>query len=267
MRQNALPILEADGVDLVLAGHSHSYERSLPDRRPLRLVRHLHREHQDRRRRRARRRRRRLRQAEPAPAPHDGAVYVVAGSSGQIGGGTLNHPAMFVSVNRLGSLVLDFDGERLDVTTLDSTGGVPNVADTFTILKGVGTGATPTSTVPAPTVTPTPTRHRNPRRADANGDPDDLVAQQRRRPRRRRQRERDSPYGDANADQYPDADSDPDANTAPQHLPRRAPRPSAAGSLALTATPSLVKGKHRIDLVWTPVGPATSTSIATECGS
>ena len=23
----------------------------------------------------------------------------------------------------------------------------------------------------------------------------------------------------------------------------------------LTATPSLVKGKHRIDLVWTPVGP------------
>ena len=28
MRQNALPILEAGGVDLVLTGHSHSYERS-----------------------------------------------------------------------------------------------------------------------------------------------------------------------------------------------------------------------------------------------
>ena len=28
MRQNALPILEAYGVDLVLTGHSHSYERS-----------------------------------------------------------------------------------------------------------------------------------------------------------------------------------------------------------------------------------------------
>ena len=28
MRQNALPILEAAGVDLVLTGHSHSYERS-----------------------------------------------------------------------------------------------------------------------------------------------------------------------------------------------------------------------------------------------
>ncbi len=28
MRQNFLPLLEAWGVDLVLSGHSHSYERS-----------------------------------------------------------------------------------------------------------------------------------------------------------------------------------------------------------------------------------------------
>jgi hypothetical protein len=28
MRQNVLPLLEAGGVDLVLAGHSHSYERT-----------------------------------------------------------------------------------------------------------------------------------------------------------------------------------------------------------------------------------------------
>ena len=28
MRENALPILESYGVDLVLSGHSHSYERS-----------------------------------------------------------------------------------------------------------------------------------------------------------------------------------------------------------------------------------------------
>ena len=28
MRENALPILESSGVDLVLSGHSHSYERS-----------------------------------------------------------------------------------------------------------------------------------------------------------------------------------------------------------------------------------------------
>ena len=29
MRQNVCPILEAHGVDLVLCGHSHAYERSL----------------------------------------------------------------------------------------------------------------------------------------------------------------------------------------------------------------------------------------------
>jgi len=28
MRQNVVPILEAHGVDLVLTGHSHDYERS-----------------------------------------------------------------------------------------------------------------------------------------------------------------------------------------------------------------------------------------------
>ncbi len=28
MRQNALPILESYGVDVVLCGHSHTYERS-----------------------------------------------------------------------------------------------------------------------------------------------------------------------------------------------------------------------------------------------
>ena len=30
MRENVLPILEAGGVDLVLGGHSHIYERSYP---------------------------------------------------------------------------------------------------------------------------------------------------------------------------------------------------------------------------------------------
>ncbi len=29
MRENALPVLESHGVDLVLTGHSHAYERSM----------------------------------------------------------------------------------------------------------------------------------------------------------------------------------------------------------------------------------------------
>jgi hypothetical protein len=66
-------------------------------------------------------------------APHEGAVYVVAGSSGQISGGPLNHAAMVASLNRLGSLVLDVDGDRLDASFLDSTGAI---GDRFTLIKG-----------------------------------------------------------------------------------------------------------------------------------
>jgi hypothetical protein len=135
MRENALPILEAGGVDLVLAGHSHSYERSFlidghyglstsftnamkknggsgrPDGAGA--------------------------YAKPTDgaAPNEGAVYAVAGSSGKISGGALNHPAMFVSLNALGSMVLDFAGNRLDAKFITNTGAI---ADYFTLVKGGG---------------------------------------------------------------------------------------------------------------------------------
>jgi hypothetical protein len=57
---------------------------------------------------------------------------VVAGSSGKISGGSLDHPAMFISMNSLGSMVLDISGNRLDARFLDSTG---SVKDEFTIIK------------------------------------------------------------------------------------------------------------------------------------
>ena len=41
---------------------------------------------------------------------------MVAGSSGQISGGALNHPAMYLSLNVRGSMVLDVNGSRLDAT-------------------------------------------------------------------------------------------------------------------------------------------------------
>ncbi len=131
MRQNALPILENYGVDLVLAGHSHSYERSYlidghygssstfssvylkngGDGRPGGNGAY---------------------QKPAALSSHEGAVYAVAGSSGKISGGALNHPAMFVSLNQLGSMVLDFDGDQLDVEFLNGSG---SVADSFSIQK------------------------------------------------------------------------------------------------------------------------------------
>jgi hypothetical protein len=67
-----------------------------------------------------------------APASTDGAVYVVAGSSGQASGGSLNHPAMYISLNELGSLVLDVDGAALTATFVDDAG---QSLDAFTIDK------------------------------------------------------------------------------------------------------------------------------------
>ncbi|MEY3609297.1 MAG: hypothetical protein RLZZ447_2085, partial [Verrucomicrobiota bacterium] len=47
--------------------------------------------------------------------------------------GFLDHPAMFLSLYRLGSLVLDVDGNRLDAAFLTEKG---ERLDHFTILKG-----------------------------------------------------------------------------------------------------------------------------------
>ncbi len=133
MRQNALPILEQAGVDLVLTGHSHSYERSMlldghyglsTTLTPAMIL-----------------------DAgdgsilgdgaytKPTGAgqPHAGAVYAVAGSSGNVTAGTLDHPVMVVSLAVLGSVVLDVNGPLLDARFLDSTGVV---RDTFTLYKG-----------------------------------------------------------------------------------------------------------------------------------
>ncbi|HZM70441.1 MAG TPA: metallophosphoesterase [Candidatus Cryosericum sp.] len=133
MRENALPILEAAGVDLVLTGHSHSYERSfLLDGhygRSTTLVPSMKKDPGDGRPEGT------GAYAKPTAGPgrHEGAVYVVAGSSGQTSGGPLNHPAMFLSLNSLGSLVLDVVGLRMEATFLDDAG---RVRDSFTLLKG-----------------------------------------------------------------------------------------------------------------------------------
>ena len=127
MRENFLPLLESYGVDLVLCGHSHSYERSFLmhghygsspelDVKPWLF-------------------------ADRSGGPYikdpavltNGTVYVVAGSSGQISGGDLDHRAMYVSLNELGSLVIDIEGNRLDASFVEASGFV---TDQFTILKG-----------------------------------------------------------------------------------------------------------------------------------
>jgi murein DD-endopeptidase MepM/ murein hydrolase activator NlpD/PKD repeat protein len=133
MRQNALPILEDWGVDVVMSGHSHSYERSyLLDGHygnslsldPVANVLNPGDGRQSGDGVYAK--------PDAIAAARAGAVYAVAGSSGKVSGGSLNHPAMFLSVSSLGSLVLDVSGNRLDAVFLDDTG---SVLDEFTISK------------------------------------------------------------------------------------------------------------------------------------
>ena len=135
MRENAVPILEAHGVDLVLSGHSHDYERSylldghygysydlLPTMikdsgsgRPEESGAYL--------------------KAGLGPNPHQGAVYAVVGSSGWVtaDGGWGQYPAMFVKERQLGSMVIDVNSNRLDAKFLRNTGSID---DQFTIIKG-----------------------------------------------------------------------------------------------------------------------------------
>jgi hypothetical protein len=132
MREVVLPILESYGVDLVLSGHSHSYERSFlidghygtSDTLAPAMV---------------------IDGGDgsvagdgayvKAAAPHHGAVYAVAGSSGQTGGGPLDHPVMHVSLDELGSMVLTVQGDAwLEGVFLDS--GTPGLLrDQFRIMR------------------------------------------------------------------------------------------------------------------------------------
>jgi hypothetical protein len=123
MREKVVPILEAAGVDLVLCGHSHLYERSHP------LHGHYGKSNS----------------FQPGMisgstgrrSRSGGTVYVNAGSAGHatepedLKG--LNHPAMAVAINTTGSLYLDIAGPRLRAVFLDAAG---TERDAFVLQKG-----------------------------------------------------------------------------------------------------------------------------------
>ena len=64
--------------------------------------------------------------------PHAGIVYVVAGSSGEATETDLHNPAMPIAMTQRGSLILEFDGDRLDAHFVEWTA---TVQDHFTIVK------------------------------------------------------------------------------------------------------------------------------------
>jgi len=133
MRRNAVPILESYGVDLILAGHSHVYERSYLmrghyefswDLEPEMLLDTGSGREDDTGAY--------LKQSGGSAAGH-GTVYAVVGSSAWIRGCCYGvHPAMYRSLPQIGSLVLDIDGDTLQGTFVR---GDEEIDDYFTIVK------------------------------------------------------------------------------------------------------------------------------------
>jgi hypothetical protein len=132
MRENALPILESGGVDIVFGGHSHIYERSFL-----------------------------LNGAYETPSttngivdpgngdpassgayeklagtqPNGGAVYVVAGHGGTSVRGDGDHPLMAFSEVENGSVLVDVHENRLSLRNVRVDG---IVTDRATLIKGEG---------------------------------------------------------------------------------------------------------------------------------
>lgn len=135
MRENFLPLLEACGVDLVLSGDNHIYERSFlldshygvsASLQPRTMIKNGGDG--------------RWQGSGPyckptlGPAPHEGAVYVKATSAYVYEMPVISHPAMFMTADIVGSLILDFNGNVLEAKFLGDDG---QIRDEFTMLKGI----------------------------------------------------------------------------------------------------------------------------------
>ena len=129
MRKNIIPILEQAGVDLVLSGHSHMYERSyLMDCAydqssafsPANIVSTgVNNNHQH------------FIKSQNKPA-HQGTVFVVAGSASKVDNGPVDHPAHHVGLLEAGSMVIDINNNKLLARFINHSG---LVRDTFSITK------------------------------------------------------------------------------------------------------------------------------------
>ncbi|MRI02221.1 T9SS type A sorting domain-containing protein [Kriegella sp. EG-1] len=143
MRENFMPMMENNGVDLILNGHSHSYERSYflnghygfsNTFNPNEIKNGGH----------------TVGISGKGDGKTDGdgiyqktneatagAVYITTGSAGKTSGGDLNHKAMSVSLNELGSCVMEVedDGQGGQNLTVKFIRENDEVDDYFTINK------------------------------------------------------------------------------------------------------------------------------------
>ncbi len=136
MRENFAPIWEQYGVDVVLCGHSHVYERSYlvkgaygdaADITPFNYVQNTNGVDAQGQA---------FIKYSQGPNPNQGTVYAVIGNSGSVDDAPgFNHPYMFAEYGCdtcVGSFYLDVDSNRLDGTFVNGEGVV---MDQFTIKK------------------------------------------------------------------------------------------------------------------------------------
>ena len=141
MREGVVPILEGYGVDLVLSGHSHNYERSFLlnghygyawELQPSMILdAGLGRTDETGP----------YRKPAGGLGANRGAVYTVCGCSGQGGLGSFSlHPAMATNQGGFGSMIIDVDGLQLTARFLRPS---LEIDDHFTIDKSGPTAVRP----------------------------------------------------------------------------------------------------------------------------
>jgi hypothetical protein len=129
MRENVLPVLEAAGVDLVLSSYNHNYQRSFlldcayqssdkfssenivsdgVDGKNQHYLKPLQK------------------------TPHQGTIYVVAGSASMVDDNEVNNPLLYTALAEAGSMVIDIDKDKLIARFINDKG---EVRDEFSITK------------------------------------------------------------------------------------------------------------------------------------
>ncbi len=137
LREKLLPIFDRYKIDLVLCGHSHTYERSKPLRNYYGyendFVSAIHNTSSSSGKYDG--------SSDSCPyvkhsnATNEGIVYVVAGSAGWTPGGQASFPheaLPFANKTNAGSMILEVEGNRLDAKWISENGLVD---DKFTIVK------------------------------------------------------------------------------------------------------------------------------------
>ena len=129
MRKYIVPILEQAGVDLVLSGHSHMYERSylmdcaydesLAFSSKNIVSTGVNNKHQQYIKLQGKHQ-------------HQGTVYVVTGSASKVDSGPLDHPAHHIGLLEAGSMVIDITNNKLVARFINHRG---KIRDTFSISK------------------------------------------------------------------------------------------------------------------------------------